>query len=150
MNKKSIILISLIVFLSLAIIGITVLFIYFKEKDLQTEENYQNNSNMLNNYWSLFKQEIIENDEVISSIEINAFKLKIKSDVIEVYYYELDKQVCKTTNYVFENNILSILDSNIFLKDTYNVTFYEDIMILEKNSDIEGRVLKSYFQKAAG
>lgn len=142
-NKKIIILTSLSVILTISIVSIIILVIM--------QSNNTLNNNELINYWTLYRQNITNNNEIIYSLDSNDITLNIKNSYIEICYNEDNNRKCNNVKYTYDNNTLTILEDNQQLQGNYNVYFEDNTMLLEKIENKEKNVIiKNYFQKAQG
>lgn len=150
-NKKNIILTILMIILIILIIVSTTLFIMYKNNDSNKDEI---NSDKIMNYWVLYKQEIIQNNEIIDVVDkddVDDIKLNIKNKLIETCYTESEEEKCDKTAYTYSDNTLVILEGSDYMSGTYKVTFEDNTMILETKENKENNVkIKNYFQKAEG
>lgn len=144
-NKKTIILTTLMIILITLIIVITILFIMREHNYTNTDEI---NNDKLINYWVLYKQEVIQNNEVIGIVgkdDINDIKLNIKEEQLETCYTETEEEKCDTTSYTYSNNTLVILEGSDYMSGTYKVIFKDEFMILETKENEKNIKLKNYF-----
>lgn len=142
-DKKIIIFTSLIIILTILIISIIILVIMQNNNTLDNDE--------LINYWTLYRQSITNNNEIIHSIDTNDITLNIKNSYIEICYNEDNNKKCNNVKYSYDNNTITILEDNQQLQGNYNVYFEDNNMLLEKIENKEKNVIiKNYFQKAQG
>lgn len=147
------ILVSFIVVLIIFIIFVTMLFIT-KNKDNNNNNNNNSNNNsdnVLYNTWNAYKTEVIRDNEPIHTIELFNMYLNINdNNFINICYQKDGEKVCNATNYVYDNNILIISNSDLYLKGSYKVTFQDDIMILENTQSNDMAILRHYYRKSEG
>lgn len=149
-NKKNIILTILMIIIITLIVVITILFIMQRINDTNTDEI---KSDKLINHWVLYKQDIIQDNELIDIIDkdnINDVKLNIKENSVEACYIENEEEKCDTINYTYNGNTLVILEGSDYISGIYKVTFEDNFMILETRENENNIKLKNYLIKTNG
>lgn len=141
-KRKILILTLLVIMLVILITCVIALFITHKQNT--------NNIEMIN-YWTIYKQEIVNNNKIINVINTNGISINIKEKKLEICYINKEKEKCDSVKYTYQGNTLSILEEDTYLNGTYNVILEDTTMILEKIENEENNVkIKNYFQKAEG
>lgn len=148
-NKKTSILIALVIILTLAIILVTVLYITKREKTTKPSDN--DNNIELYNLWYVYRQEIVSNDEIIDAFDTNSLYLNITKEKINICDTSGADKTCSDVNYTYNDNNLNISGDNIYFNGDYKLTINNDTMVLEKIENEDKKVsIKFYLQKPSG
>lgn len=143
-NKRILILRILMIILVLIIVSITILFIINKEDIISTNDT---DTEEIIGYWTLYKVEFVEEEEITYSLATSDLTLDIKQDTIEICY--IDKE-CNNISYTYSDT-LNLLEYNEYLNGNYKVVIDDDTMILEQVTNEENNtVIRSYFIKPKG
>jgi len=154
MNKKVMILRVLLIIIVIMIIGLSVLYI-FKDKIYSTDGTQNdvadNSDNVYDNgiYGKWFAQynEIFQNGEVIVKDDIANKILKINDSDVDICYSIGYDILCDNYNYSYDNNILVVDDTGLYLSGKNTVEFKDDYMIISKEVEGTEDLVKMYFTR---
>lgn len=111
-----------------------------------------NKTESLYNTWSLYKTEIVRNEEIVHSLNVSDIYISFRNDnYANICTLENDERVCKFYSYSFKDNLLIISENESNFYGDFKYAIKGSTLTLEKIEDESTKTsIKHYFKKTVG